>query len=591
MATANIIAAMKAKSPGSVLTAFAPKTPHIASVGTLPKAPGIPIPKQKISVAPPPAPVAAGPELAPVQDEKLELVSEGTAPVSTSASPSLPKSLPTQNGAGMIKAAAKSKEKEKQSGGSKKRSKGEEEEEEESGSEEEEDEDEEESGSEEEEDAGEDSSSSSSSSSSSEEEEAKEKKASSKKPKAKSQEKPKAKKDTTEKKEETKKASKKPKTASSDDKPQAQVRYPFTIEKTPAIPAEFSRKMLSERPKVTDAHHAMHEKYENIHHSYYADMEVAGYKMFHSMDMRPESLKRRADAFAEAEKLEIDKNKQHSSSADGVPASKKNDSQIAVTTYVKKLSATRWLDFDGWYHEGRNQAVLASDFRVKEHLEQNPQLDGPEAYRKVRFILGRVLSRAACGVPQKPAGRSPNKGNIVYNTSTIFTQKSFSGESGKSPDNRKWVPDILYTKEQIAREEAASAEYSEEEKQPEKEAEKPKTKKNKAKGERVEEAQSKKPGKKARTEEPKPAVQQHSADPHPPPAVVPMAIVVAPPTAAAAASVSPILSATPEVAPILKQLLDGQAMLIQQNGVIIAQNEAVKALFAQLYAKNMFSDQ
>jgi len=366
-------------------------------------------------------------------------------------------------------------------------------------------------------------------------------------------------------------------------------RYPFTIEKTPPTNPDTSRKIMAERPKVTDEQHAGFEKYENVHHSYYADMEAAGYKMVHCMCMQPDSLKRRAEAFAEAEKLESDKSKQRSSSADGVPASKKNDSQVAVTAYVKKLSNTRWLDFDVWLHEGRNQAVIASDFRVKEHVEQNPQLDSPQAYRKVRFILGRVLSRAACGVPQKPAGRVGNKSNVIYKTSTVFTQKSFSPDSGTSPNDRKWVPDILYNREQIAHEEAAMAEdVEEEEEAPPAKSSKKSSKKSKEEDEAinthladVEQKHSKKakvataPPPAAAMEEPK-AVQ------------VPVAVVTAP-VQPQLQSVVPIFSTTPDLIPLLRQLLDNQAIIMNQNSATLAQNEAIKAMFAQLYARKVFS--
>ena len=579
MATSNYMDGMKnkLKSPGAVLTGLGPKSQNLATVGAMPKAPGIPIPKQKISIAPPQAPVQlqAGPGFAPTLDEKVEVVVEGLIPsvaASPTPIPSLPKTLATQqNGVGTIKPAAKPKE---AHGTSSKRASVEKEEKSSS---------EGESGSDE--DDGDDSSSSASSSEGEEgeeedddeeEESEKEKKPASKKAssnstkKRESEEKPAAKKREDKKHEGASKAhpSKKSKKAVEDTP--THPRFPFTIEKTASIPPEFSRKILAERPKVTDAHHALHEKFENAHRSFYADMEVAGYKMVQSMNMHPDSIKRRTEAFAEAEKLEADKN-----SGGG----KKTDSQVAATAYVKRLSATRNLDFDVWFHEGRNQAVLASDFRAKEHLNQNPQLDGPEAYRRVRFVLGRVLSRFACGVPHKVQGRDINRRNIIYYTSTIFTQKSFSGEAGTSPDNRKWVPDILYTKDQIEREEAALAEHSEEEEEEkeeeekEKEKEKPQVKKTTKK--RPEEDTQKPSSKKAKAAVPVP----------PPPSVAP------PPPAAAAAAVVPIVASNPEVSPILKQLLEGQTTMIQQQNVVIAQNEAIKALFSQVYAKMLFSDQ
>jgi len=575
MTTQHLASALAAKSQGvgsaaSVLTRYAPKPHAIASVASVstPKPPSIPIPKQKISIAPPPTPVAASstqapPELVPVDDDMPAIMGEGTVPVS--ASPSLPKTLPTNQNGVSGKASSKSSEKAKDP---KKRPKEEEEEEEdddeESGSSEEE------SGSDEEDGDDEEEGSSSSEESSEEEEE----------------EKPKKKREKEGGEEEKKKASSSKKSKVSEEPPQ---RYPFTIEKTPPTNPDTSRKIMAERPKVTDEQHAGFEKYENVHHSYYADMEAAGYKMVHCMCMQPDSLKRRAEAFAEAEKLESDKSKQRSSSADGVPASKKNDSQVAVTAYVKKLSNTRWLDFDVWLHEGRNQAVIASDFRVKEHVEQNPQLDSPQAYRKVRFILGRVLSRAACGVPQKPAGRVGNKSNVIYKTSTVFTQKSFSPDSGTSPNDRKWVPDILYNREQIAHEEAAMAEdVEEEEEAPPAKSSKKSSKKSKEEDEAinthladVEQKHSKKakvataPPPAAAMEEPK-AVQ------------VPVAVVTAP-VQPQLQSVVPIFSTTPDLIPLLRQLLDNQAIIMNQNSATLAQNEAIKAMFAQLYARKVFS--
>lgn len=622
MSTQHLASALATKPPGvasvgsaaSLLTRYAPKPHAVASVASVsaPKPPSIPIPKQKISIAPPPTPVAAPStqvplELAPVDDDMPAIMGEGTVPVS--ASPSLPKTLPTNQNGVSGKASSKASEKAKDP---KKRPKEEEEDEEED--EEESGSSDEESGSDEEDGDDEEEGSSSSEESSEEEEEEKSKKKPVKKeePKKKEkeekkpskkeepkkdkkkeekEEKPKKKKEKEgeEKKkegEEKKKASSSKKSKVSEEPPQ---RYPFTIEKTPPTNPDTSRKVMADRPKVTDEQHAGFEKYENVHHSYYADMEAAGYKMVHCMCMQPDSLKRRAEAFAEAEKLESDKSKQRSSSADGVPASKKNDSQVAVTAYVKKLSNTRWLDFDVWLHEGRNQAVIASDFRVKEHVEQNPQLDSPQAYRKVRFILGRVLSRAACGVPQKPAGRVGNKSNVVYKTSTVFTQKSFSPDSGSSPTDRKWVPDILYNREQIAHEEAAMAEdVEEEEEAPPAKSSKKSSKKNKEEDEvinnhlaDVEQKHSKKA--KVTTAPPPAAVMEE------PKAVqVPVAVVTAP-AQPQLQSVVPIFSTAPDLIPLLRQLLDNQAIIMNQNSATLAQNEAIKALFAQLYARKVFS--
>ena len=224
-------------------------------------------------------------------------------------------------------------------------------------------------------------------------------------------------------------------------------RFEFTIEKTPAVPIERSKAVFAARPPVSNEQREAIEKHENGHRSYHCDMTKEGYAMWHLMSMAPADVEFRRRAAAEAEQAEAEKAKKRSSTEDGTPASKKNDANVAVNAYIKRLSEDRFKHFDVWYHEGRNQAVLASDFRAKEWLDQNPLSDSPTAYASVRYVLGRVLSRTACGTPTKASTKALHKGNIVYYTNTVFTEKSTSSDAGSGPDNKKWVPDILFYSE------------------------------------------------------------------------------------------------------------------------------------------------
>lgn len=296
----------------------------------------------------------------------------------------------------------------------------------------------------------------------------------------------------------------------------ATVHYPYTPERTPPVSKVVAESILSARKPFTKEQEEEIEKFENSNHTHCADLVAKGFRLIHSASYDINNVSFRKETAEKAENEEKRK-KNNGSSEDGVPPSDKGRNQAAITYYVKTLAENPWDHFDVWWSDEKQRAYMACTFRVEEFLAQNPALDGPEAYARVRCVLGRVHARLARSITQRSA-RSPGTKRVYY-TNTVFNEKSFGAgkDLGATPENPKWVPEPLWTSEQVKTEvKAAEAEATKRElrKQEEELAEAHEADKKKEKAKEEEKAASKKRAKeekKAKTPkkaraEPEPAV-------------------------------------------------------------------------------------
>lgn len=243
------------------------------------------------------------------------------------------------------------------------------------------------------------------------------------------------------------KKSKKGDSAATDSAPTpAPANYPFTPERTPPVSPQLASTVLLARKPFTKEQEEEIEKFENSNHTHCADMVAKGYRLIHSARYDADSVSFRKDA---AEKAEQEEKRKKSSSEDGTPSSDKGRGQIATTHYIKTLAENPYDHFDVWWSDEKQRAYMACTFRVEEFLAQNPLGDGPEAYARVRCVLGKVHARLARSITQRPSRASGTK--RVYYTNTVFNEKSFGAgkDLGTTPDNPKWVPEPLWTSEQI----------------------------------------------------------------------------------------------------------------------------------------------
>jgi hypothetical protein len=274
----------------------------------------------------------------------------------------------------------------------------------------------------------------------------------------------------------------------------ATVHYPYTPERTPPVSKVVAESILSARKPFTKEQEEEIEKFENSNHTHCADLVAKGFRLIHSASYDINNVSFRKETAEKAENEEKRK-KNNGSSEDGVPPSDKGRNQAAITYYVKTLAENPWDHFDVWWSDEKQRAYMACTFRVEEFLAQNPALDGPEAYARVRCVLGRVHARLARSITQRSA-RSPGAKRVYY-TNTVFNEKSFGAgkDLGATPENPKWVPEPLWTSEQVKTEvKAAEAEATKRElrKQEEELAEAHEADKKKEKAKEEEKAASKK---------------------------------------------------------------------------------------------------
>lgn len=216
------------------------------------------------------------------------------------------------------------------------------------------------------------------------------------------------------------------------------VSYAFEPGRTQPVPHNVATEALAARAKYTTAQEEAIEKFENANHTFYGDLEEMGFKLIHSANYSIDAVGARKQAADEAEAEEAAKKSS---------GSEKGANHIAITSYIKAISEDCWNNFDVWYNESENRAYMACDFRVADYLKQNPEKDGPEAYRRVRCVLGKVHARLARKITNRP-GNAP-RAKRVYYTNRIFNESTFGSagdkEAGSSADKRKWIPDPVFT--------------------------------------------------------------------------------------------------------------------------------------------------